>query len=398
MVPRARPRPGSGGPGSLIIPAISLTGILANTLVAPALPDIARALRVDESGIGLVVSAASLPGVVIAPVIGLSADRFGRRAVVVPCLVVFGVGGLVAMVANSFSVLLTARLLQGFGGAGLVNLALVMIGDRNDDAAARAAAIGRNGAVLTAGLAALPLVGGLLVEVGGWRAAFAPYVLAFAVALGAARTLPRGRPSGGLTLRQQMRGAGRLLRDRRVLAMNGFGLSGFMLVFGIVLTTLPVDLDHRFGVGPGLRGVVLGLPAAAAIGVSLRMGRLSRRYHTWDLVLAGFAIFAVSFAAAALAPAPALVAVAMTVYGVGEALVIVTLQTYAAGLAPVGYRGLMVAVWVSAARAGQASGPVLAGLCLGAVGSRGTYLAGSVVAALTAGAVAGVRRSVSLTR
>jgi ACDE family multidrug resistance protein len=371
---------------------------MANTLVAPALPDIARALDVDERGIGLVVAAASLPGVVVAPVIGLTADRFGRRAVVVPCLVIFGVGGLAAMMANSFPVLLGARLLQGLGAAGLVNLAVVMIGDRHEDAAERAAAIGRNGAVLTVGLAVLPLIGGVLVEVSGWRASFAPYALALVVALGAARVLPRSRPSGGLTVGQQMRGAGQALRDRRVAAMSTVGLSAFILVFGIVLTVLPVDLHQRFGVGPAWRGVVLGLPAAAAVGVSLQMRRLSRRYQTWDLVLAGFAIFAMTFAAAALAPAAAWLAVAMTVYGVGESLVIVTLQAYAAGLAPVGYRGLMVAVWVSAVRAGQACGPVLAGLCLDAAGSQGTFLAGSLVAALTAGAVAWIRRGVSLTR
>jgi MFS family permease len=318
--------------------------------------------------------------------------------VVVPCLVVFGLGGLAAMLAPSFPVLLVARFVQGFGAAGLVNLAIVMIGDRYDDAAARAAAIGRNGAVLTTGLAALPLVGGVLVQVGGWRAAFAPYGLALVGALGAARVLPPGRPPGGRTLGQQLRGAGRLLRDPRVAVMNGLGIAGFILVFGAVLTVLPVHLHDRFGVGPAWRGVVIGLPAASAVAVSLRMGRLARRYHTWDLVLAGFAIFAVGFAGAALAPTAPLVAVAMTVYGLGEALVIVTLQTYAAGLAPVGYRGLMVAVWVSAARAGQASGPVLAGLCLDAVGSRGAFLVASAAAALTAGAVAVTRRSVSLTR
>src|SRR5205085_1519140 len=108
------------------------------------------------------VAAASLPGVVVAPIIGLGADRFGRRAVVLPCLVVFGLGGMAAMLAGSFPVLLAARLLQGFGAAGLVNLAVVMIGDRYDDPAERAAAIGRNGAVLTVGLAVLPALGGAL--------------------------------------------------------------------------------------------------------------------------------------------------------------------------------------------------------------------------------------------
>jgi ACDE family multidrug resistance protein len=395
-VPRARPRPeAAGAAGVLVIYAISLTGVLGNTLVAPALPDIARALDVSPGGIGLVVAAASLPGVVVAPIIGVLADRFGRRDVVVPCLVVFGLGGIGSMVAGSYPVLLATRLLQGFGAAGLVNLAVVMIGDRYDDPAERAAGIGRNGAVLTVGLAVLPALGGVLVAVGGWRAAFAPCAVAFAVAVAAARLLPPGEP-GALTLAAQVRGSGRYLRDRRVAMMNATGFVGFLLVFGVVLTVLPIDLDERFSAGPALRGLVVGLPAAAAAGVSLAMGRLSARFPTWDLVSAGFAIFALAFAGVAVAPAVGFVALGMVVYGVGEGLVIVPLQAYAAGLAPAAHRGVMVALWVSAARAGQAAGPALAGVSLHALGSRGSFVAGSAVALLALGTVAGLRRRVSL--
>jgi ACDE family multidrug resistance protein len=403
-VPRARPRPeprtpppsGSGRPGSLVVYAIGVTGVLANAVVAPALPDIARALEVDEAGIGLVVAAASLPGVVVAPLIGVAADRFGRRTVVLPCLMVFGVGGMAAMLAPSFAVLLAARLLQGFGAAGLVNLSVVIIGDRHESPTARAAAIGRNGAVLTVGLAVLPALGGVLVSLWGWRAAFAPYAAAFVVALAAAAVLPPGPPPGARSLAEQVKGAGRYLLDRRVAAMTATGLCGFVLVFGVVLTVLPIDLDQRFGAGPALRGLVVGLPAAAAVGVSLAMGRLSGRWPTWDLVFAGFAIFAVTFLAVALAPTVVVVAMAVAAYGLGEALVIVTLQAYAAGLAPAAHRGVMVAVWVAAVRAGQALGPVLAGICLSTVGARGSFVVASAAATAVAGAVATFRRSLRL--
>jgi MFS family permease len=379
----------------VIIAAISLAGVLGNALVAPALPDIARALSVDETGIGLVVAAASLPGVVVAPVIGVAADRLGRRIVVVPCLIVFGLGGMAAMLAPNFGVLIAARLLQGLGAAGLVNLAVVMIGDRHEGAVERAAAIGRNGAVLTIGLAVLPVIGGGLVALGGWRAAFAPMVLTLGVAVAAARLLPRGRPAGVVSLPTQMRAAAASLADRRVAAMLVVGFWAFVLVFGLVLTALPIDLDQRFGAGPALRGVILGLPAVASVLVALAMGRLSTRFSTWDLVLAGFAVLALTFAGVAVVGSLALVGVTMVVYGMGETLVIVPLQAYAAGLAPA-HRGVMVAVWVSAVRAGQASGPVLVGLCLATFSARETIALGSGVSLLLAGAVLAVRRTVSL--
>jgi MFS family permease len=382
--------------GGVIIAAISLAGVLSNALIAPALPDIARALSVDDTGIGLVVAAASLPGVVVAPIIGVAADRLGRRIVVVPCLVVFGLGGMAAMVAPNFSVLIAARLLQGLGAAGLVNLAVVMIGDRHEGAVERAAAIGRNGAVLTVGLAVLPVIGGGLVALAGWRAAFAPMALTLGVAVAAARLLPRERPTAVASLSAQMRAASASLADRRVLAMLVVGFWAFVLVFGIVLTVLPIDLDQRFGAGPALRGVILGLPALASVGVALAMGRLSYRFGTWDLVLAGFAVVALTFAGVAVAGSVVVVGVTMVVYGLGETLVIVPLQAYAAGLAPA-HRGVMVAVWVSAVRGGQAAGPVLAGICLGKLSAQGTIALGSVVSLLMAGAVLAVRLAVGRT-
>ncbi|MGH8998492.1 MAG: MFS transporter [Acidimicrobiia bacterium] len=371
--------------------AITLTGVLANSLVAPALPDIARDLDVSEGGIGLVVAAASLPGVVVAPLIGVAADRLGRRAVIIPCLVVFGVGGLVGMAALSYPMLLAARFLQGFGAAGLVNLAVVMIGDRYDDPHQRAAAIGRNGAVLTMGLAVLPMIGGALTALGGWRASMAPFAVSFAVAVAAARILPPGAPVGAVGLGEQVRGAGRYLRDGRVMAMNAAGVVAFMLIFGVVLTVLPVHLDQRFGAGPALRGAILGLAALAAAAVSLGMGRLSARFGTWTLVSGGLVVFALAFSGVAAAPSVGLTGAAVVLYGMGEGLVITPLQAYAAGLAPAAHRGLVVALWVSAARGGQALGPVLAGAALGAFGTRGAFVAGGVTAAAGAGAIVAVR-------
>ena len=54
------------------------------------------------------MAAGTLPGIVMAPVIGVLADRFGRRAVLVPCLVAFGVFGLLSALAPTFLALLAA--------------------------------------------------------------------------------------------------------------------------------------------------------------------------------------------------------------------------------------------------------------------------------------------------
>ncbi|MGA7096438.1 MAG: hypothetical protein WB245_02600, partial [Acidimicrobiia bacterium] len=62
-----------------------------------------------------------------------------------------------AALAPTFNLLLLARLVQGIGSSGLVNLAVVLIGD-HWSGVERTRLVGRNSAVLTIGLAGLPLL------------------------------------------------------------------------------------------------------------------------------------------------------------------------------------------------------------------------------------------------
>jgi MFS family permease len=82
--------------------AMTLTGILNNTLVTPALPDILDDLGVSPERSGILVAAGSTAGIVMAPVVGILADRYGRRLVLTACLAVFGTFGGVAALAPTF--------------------------------------------------------------------------------------------------------------------------------------------------------------------------------------------------------------------------------------------------------------------------------------------------------
>ena len=112
-----------------VIFAVTLTSIMGNSLLSPAIPNILDEFGRGDSSAGLLVAATSLPGIVVAPVVGLLADRHGRRQVLVPCLVVFGLAGVMVATAQSFALMLVFRFVMGFGAAGLINLAVVIISD-----------------------------------------------------------------------------------------------------------------------------------------------------------------------------------------------------------------------------------------------------------------------------
>ena len=363
-----------------LIFSITVTGILANTLVGPAIPDILDAFDQPSSRAGVFVAAGTLPGIVMAPVIGVLADRFGRRAVLVPCLVAFGIFGLLSALAPTFPSLLALRLCQGIGSAGLINLAVVLIGDHwtgNE----RARIVGQNAAILTISLAIFPPVGGLLTELGGWRLSFAPYALGLATAVLIYHRLDANRPAAGVTLRAQLRGAGSALRNRDVIGSVSIGFFIFMLIFGLFLTAMPVHLESEFGMSAGQRGLVIAIPAITSTFTALRLGPLRSRFGVVGLLAGAGVLFTIAFVVMGLAAALPVLFAAALLYGLGEGVFIPTLQDVVAGASAPEQRGAVVAVWVGAARAGQTVGPLLAAALYGATSTGTTFVIGGVIAA-----------------
>ena len=66
----------------LIVFAVSLIAVLGVGSVTPAFPNLAQALNVPQKNIGLLVTVFTLPAFLLGPIIGVLADRFGRKKVI----------------------------------------------------------------------------------------------------------------------------------------------------------------------------------------------------------------------------------------------------------------------------------------------------------------------------
>ncbi|MCP3911976.1 MAG: MFS transporter, partial [Actinomycetia bacterium] len=251
--------PAGSRPPLWLIFSITVTGIMANTLISASIPDILDDFGQPDSAAGLLVAAGPAPGILLAPVMGLLADRYGRRAVLVPSLLAFGLAGLGAALAPSFEVLLIARFAQGIGGASLIGLAVTIIGD-HWDGNDRARYIGWNSAVLTVGVALFPAVGGLLTELGSWRYAYGPMLFSLVSAALIAVGLPGGGHGEG-NLGDRIRVARVGLRQPIVAAPTLLAFLIFAMIFGLFLTAMPLLLEDRFGLSAGERGLVIVVPA-----------------------------------------------------------------------------------------------------------------------------------------
>jgi EmrB/QacA subfamily drug resistance transporter len=103
-------------------------GALDQTIVAPALPSIARDLG-QFNAISWVVTAYLLASTAATPIFGKLSDLYGRRRLLLAGLSIFIAGSLGCALAPSMVGLILARALQGIGGGALMSLPNVVIGD-----------------------------------------------------------------------------------------------------------------------------------------------------------------------------------------------------------------------------------------------------------------------------
>ena len=80
---------------------VTLMAVLGVSSIVPALPDIVTGLYIIPVHIGLVISAFTLPGVLFSPLVGILADRAGRKVILVPSLFLFGGFGFACFFARS---------------------------------------------------------------------------------------------------------------------------------------------------------------------------------------------------------------------------------------------------------------------------------------------------------
>ncbi|HMH93077.1 MAG TPA: MFS transporter [Streptosporangiaceae bacterium] len=144
---------------------------LDSTVVNVALPTIGRDLSASLGGLQWTVSGytLSLAGLILLG--GSLGDRLGRRKVFLIGVVWFALASALCGLAPSIGVLIGARVLQGVGGALLTpgSLAIIQASFVPED---RSRAVGAWSGLGGVAGAIGPLLGGWLVQAGGWRWVF----------------------------------------------------------------------------------------------------------------------------------------------------------------------------------------------------------------------------------
>jgi EmrB/QacA subfamily drug resistance transporter len=188
------PRPGLA---LLVLATAQLMVVLDATIVNVALPHIQRALGFSGTNLEWVVNAYALAFGGLLLLGGRAGDLLGRRKMFIAGLLLFSAASLVGGFANSQAFLLTARAVQGAGGALVAPAALSLITTTFAEGPPRTRALSVYAVMSIAGGAIGLIGGGLLTTYVSWRwVLFVNVPIGAAVALAAPRVLaetPRRR-------------------------------------------------------------------------------------------------------------------------------------------------------------------------------------------------------------
>lgn len=357
-------------------------------LLSPVLPEIQAVFGISESRAGLLITVYAIPGIVLAPVLGVLADRIGRRRVLSGCLVLFGLAGTAIGFTNDFTVALTLRLFQGIAAGSLLSaLAMTAIGDRYTGTR-HDAVMGITAAMLSLGTAAYPLLGGYLAAY-AWNAPFLLYALTLPVTV----LVLVGLDDHGSQLDSGQQGyvreAIRTIPTARALSLFGIMLVSFTLLFGGFYTALPFYLVGEFGYATTTVGLISSAVLLVAAVVSTQNGRIAARTSRTMVLVTGFGLYAGGFLGVALAGSSSLLVGALLVFGAGSGLVTPTLFAGLSALAPDGVRAGVMSLQTTTIGVSQLIGPVLFTYAGGAVGYQSTLLGASVAATVFTTVLAG---------
>jgi EmrB/QacA subfamily drug resistance transporter len=162
---------------------------LLQSLVIPVLTTVQHQLGTSQSAVTWVLTAYLLSASIMTPILGRVGDMIGKRRVFVATLAALAVGSLLAAVASSISVMIVARVIQGFAG-GMLPVAFGIIRDEFP-AEKVAGAVGTIAALTAVGAGLGIVLAGPIVDALGYRWLFwLPLMLTVIAAVSALLAVP----------------------------------------------------------------------------------------------------------------------------------------------------------------------------------------------------------------
>ena len=355
-----------------VIFSITLIAVMGVASITPALPKIAHTLNLTKSQVGLLISAFTFPGIFVAPVAGIFADQWGRKAVLVPSLFIFGLAGFAIFFVHQFHYIIILRIVQGIGAAPLGSLNATLIADYFKGKK-RPEAMGYNASVLSLSTATYPLIGGALAGI-AWFYPFIMPLLALPVGLFVIYGIPEPSIERPASFTQYIKAISGSIMRKEVIAIFLLSIITFIILYGALLTYLPFLLHDKFQLDAPKIGVVFFISSITTAIFATQVGKLTNKFGSITLLKTAFILYALVNLAMPQIPNLYVFIIPVLIFGTAQALNMPSLQTVLANLSPDNQRGAFMSLNGMVLRLGQTLGPLIVGIGYSKTGLNGAYI------------------------
>lgn len=366
---------------TLVIIFLTFASLLGFPIIAPALPSVRDAFNISTSDIGLVMAAYSAPGIIFIPVMGILADRYGKKKVLLPSMLLFAVGGTACAVANNTETLLLFRFLQGIGACALATINVSWAADLFEDDE-RIKIMGYIGATQNIGSGILPIIGGILASI-AW---FYPFLISLMV-------LPLGmyllifmekesqeKIAKSANTKNFITYAWQRLNDKIVIEIV-FMTGAFIFIgFGALITYLPIFLKDTFDTPETIIGIIVGSRAVMGVITATRLSIITKYFSYRIIIFVSFLTLAVGMLIIPYSNNQWVIILTTMCYGGAFGLLRPSLQYLLLEHAPTNLRSTFASASNFGLRLSQTLSPIFAGLYLTFGSFEGLYILAAILA------------------
>ncbi|MGG3470289.1 MFS transporter [Neobacillus pocheonensis] len=347
------------------IGSIPLILVLGNSMLIPILPKMKTELDVSQFKISFIISVFSFAAAISIPVLGYLSDRFSRKAVIIPALILYGAGGLLAGAAaawfsNSYLWILTGRVMQGIGAAGTAPIAMALTGDLFKGAE-QSKVLGLVEASNGLGKVISPIIGSLLALLFWYAVFFAFPVFCFiSVLLTIFFIKEKKKEKEPPPIGKYIKGLISVFKTegRWLFAAYITGATCLFALFGILFYISDIlEKDHQ--IDGLLKGSILAIPLLFMTTTSYvtgsKIGKRMKRMKS--LIVLGLLLMTASFSTLILFHKLVPFFTVLVISSIGTGLVLPCINSFITGSVPADRRGFVTSLYGSVRFLGVAIGP-----------------------------------------
>lgn len=344
--------------------------VLGNSMLIPILPKIKKAVGLSQFQAGLMITAFSVPAGLTIPFAGIVSDQIGRKKVMVPALIVYGIGGLIAgfsallMQRPSWGILV-GRIIQGIGAGGTYQLAMALTGDKFTEDE-RGLALGLLETANGLGKVISPILGTLFATIVWFFPFFSYGILAIPIALTIWFYVKEKNDFSKQSMDTYANEIGEIFKDKAsgLIACFFAGMTSLFCLFGN-LSLYSDILEEKFSIFGFKKGLIMAGPVFIMASLSFLVGIFIDKNKNKGLktfVITGVAFIILGQVLFAMTSGMWARFAFICLLGAGVGLVMTPVNTLVTGSCSTKRRGIITCLYGSLRFFGVAIGPPLYGL------------------------------------